>query len=101
MRVPKSPAIKICGITDLNQAKAIANLNVDAIGVVGVKESKRFVPNQQRREIFSSLASCSKGIERVWVVADLNDEEISTALRGKGQPSIIQLHGQASIESCT
>ena len=53
MRRPNSPAIKICGITRLDQAREIAVLKVKAIDVIGVKGSKRFVEDRQRREIFS------------------------------------------------
>ena len=98
MRMPSSPAIKICGITKLDQAKKIAELSVDAIGIIGVKSSKRFVAEKQRREIFLNLSDYSQGVKRVWVIADLNDAEIKAALSGQGQPSVIQLHGQESIE---
>ncbi len=98
MRLSKSPEIKICGITKLNQAKEIALLNVKAIGVIGVKDSKRFVKDKQRRAIFSELSNYANSLKRVWVIADLNDEEIDFALTGQGQPSVIQLHGNESIE---
>ena len=52
----KTPtAIKICGITKTSQAQAIANLGVNAIGVIGVRSSPRYVSSYQRRKIFSSL----------------------------------------------
>ena len=52
---PTSIAVKICGVTESNQAKAIAAIGVDAIGVIGVKGSPRFVEESQRQEIFTQL----------------------------------------------
>ena len=52
-------------------------MGADAIGVIGVAETPRFVIEQQRRNLFSELASCAKNIQRVWVVADLNDDDLA------------------------
>ena len=49
------PLIKICGITSTNQALQIAQLGVDAIGIISVKESPRYVPAAKKKEIFRSL----------------------------------------------
>ena len=38
-----APALKICGITDVAQALAIARMGVQAIGVIGVPQTPRFV----------------------------------------------------------
>ncbi len=49
----KSTAIKICGITKTSQARSIAEFKVNAIGVIGVKNSPRFVAkeNQEKEKI--------------------------------------------------
>ncbi len=97
----KSPiAIKICGITKVSQAKAIAALGVEAIGVIDIKSSPRFVLKHQRREIFAELLKVSPNTKRVWVVANLNDDEFSKELSGEGAPSVIQMHGDESPERC-
>ena len=72
-----STAVKICGITELHQAKAIAALGVDALGIIGVKESPRFVNEDNRRKIFDELSKSFPNTKRVWVIADLTDSEIS------------------------
>ncbi len=89
-----SLAVKICGITQISQAKAIASLGVNAIGVIGVKRSARFIHEEKRREIFSSLKKSHPKIQRVWVIADLEETDIQRALQGEGTPSVIQLHGE-------
>ena len=98
----KNPiAIKICGITDLSQAKAIAEMGVNAIGVIGVESSRRFIPYQQREFIFSELSIFKKDLERVLVVADLDDSKFDLFLNSKAPPTIVQLHGSESIERCS
>ena len=97
---PTSTAVKICGITQLNQAKAIASIGVDAIGVIGVKESQRFLEEEQRKEIFTQLENSFPELKRVWVIADLNDREIKEGITGAGSPSVIQLHGEESPARC-
>ena len=95
-----STAVKICGITKIKQALEIASLGVYAIGVVGVRNSKRYLPSKERRKIFRALEENFPRVARVWVIADPNDIELSEGLNGEGRPSIIQLHGNESIDFC-
>ena len=48
-------AVKICGLTDINQADAVAAMGAQAIGVIGVEGSPRFVAEAKRRELFKHL----------------------------------------------
>ena len=41
--------IKICGITSLDQALQIAKLGVDAIGIISVKESPRYISPKKKK----------------------------------------------------
>ena len=100
MGSPTSTAVKICGLTNIDQAKSIAALGVEAIGVIGVASSPRFVAEQQRRDLFAQLNSFKPELQRVWVVADPDDTDLSEALQGEGAPSAIQLHGQETPEHC-
>ena len=61
----KSTAIKICGITKISQARKIAQFRVNAIGVIGVKDSPRFVPEEECMKIFNEVEKVSSSIERV------------------------------------
>lgn len=94
------PAIKICGLTDPEQALKIAAMGVDAIGVIGVEGTPRFVDNNRRRQLFDSLHRQQPTLKRVWVVAEAEDHQLSAALEGVGRPSVIQLHGSESPERC-
>ncbi len=95
-----STAIKVCGITLLDQAEAIAKMGTDALGVIGVKSSPRCTSASRRRGIFSQVSKISPKIERVWVVSDLSDKEIEIGLTGKGLPTVVQLHGNESHKRC-
>tara|TARA_B100000700_G_scaffold235562_1_gene261268 strand:- start:70 stop:741 length:672 start_codon:yes stop_codon:yes gene_type:complete len=95
-----SIAVKICGITNAKQALEIADLGVKAIGVIGVKESKRYVEGNRRREIFDQLSIHFPRVERVWVVADCKKIKIERAINEKGCPNVIQLHGSETHEEC-
>ena len=98
--VDQGLSLKICGLTDSDQACAIAAMGVQAIGVIGVAGTPRFVEAEQRRAIFQRLAVEHPSVQRVWVVADLSEEELGSSLSGEGQPSVIQLHGQESPHLC-
>ncbi|MGC6482140.1 MAG: phosphoribosylanthranilate isomerase [Synechococcus sp.] len=93
-------AVKICGLTSVDQAGAVAALGAGAIGVIGVAGSPRFVAERHRRHLFTHLQQHHPRVERVWVVADLEDAELNAALSGQGAPSVIQLHGHETPERC-
>ncbi|MGB4700777.1 MAG: phosphoribosylanthranilate isomerase [Parasynechococcus sp.] len=94
------PALKICGLTDVEQALAIAAMGVQAIGVIGVRNTARFVEPSRRREIFSALALHHPSINRVWVVADPNPTDLEDALAEEGLPTVVQLHGSETPARC-
>ena len=101
LRDPRpTPNLKICGITDPEQAQAIAQMGVQAIGVIGVPATPRFVEPAQRRGLFQLLEQQHPQLHRVWVVADPDDAALEEALNGAGQPSVVQLHGSESDERC-
>ena len=100
MRSHNYTSVKVCGITQFAQALSISNLGVDAIGVVGVKSSPRYVPTNQRRKIFSGLEYYAPTLDRVWVLADVYEDHISEGLNGDGIPTVVQLHGRETPEMC-
>ena len=95
-----APAVKICGLTDIEQALAIAAMGADAIGVIGVARTPRFVEDTPRRNLFSQLEQQFPDLQRVWVVADASDVVLDAALQGKGTPTVVQLHGNESPAQC-
>ena len=96
----KSTAIKICGITKISQARSIAELKINAIGVIGVKNSPRFVPEEECMKIFNEVEKVSSSIEKVLVIANAKLEEVKCINNRSTPPSVIQLHGNESVDYC-
>ena len=96
----KSTAIKICGITKTSQARSIAELKINAIGVIGVKNSPRFVPEEECMKIFNEVDKVSSSIEKVLVIANAKLEEVKCINNRSTPPSVIQLHGNESVDYC-
>ena len=96
----KATAIKICGITNTSQAKSIAQLKINAIGVIGVKNSPRFVSEEECIKIFEEVERVSSEIEKVFVIANEKLETIKCINNRSTPPSVIQLHGDETIEYC-
>ena len=96
----KSTAIKICGLTKTSQARSIAKFKINAIGVIGVKNSPRFVPEEECIKIFNEVEKVSSNIEKVLVIADEKLEEIKCINNRSTPPSVIQLHGNESVDYC-
>ena len=96
----KSTAIKICGITKTSQAKSIAQFKINAIGVIGVKKSPRFVPEEECINIFNEIEKVSSRIEKVFVIANEKLETIKCINNRSTPPSVIQLHGNESVDYC-
>ena len=90
--------VKICGITSVNQALQIAELGADAIGVISVKESPRYVSAKKKKDIFRNLEKSFPKIKRVSIVKDLPLEMICKNYFDS--ESVIQLHGDEDISYC-
>ncbi len=96
----RSTAIKICGLTKTSQARSIAEFKINAIGVIGVKDSPRFVPEEECIKIFNEVEKVSSSIEKVLVIANEKLEEVKCINNRSTPPSVIQLHGNESVNYC-
>ena len=90
--------VKICGITSVDQALQIAELGVDAIGVISVKESPRYVAPKKKKDIFRNLKQSFPKIKRVSVLKNSSLELISTNI--SNYENVIQLHGDEDLLYC-
>ena len=78
--------VKICGITSVDQARQIAELGVDAIGIISVKDSPRYVSRQIKRKIFQYLKQFFPDIKRVSVIKNIplgrlaTESDVATAV---------------------
>ena len=99
--MPKSKTlVKICGITSQQQAIQIAEFGADAIGVISVKESPRYISTERKREIFKTLEFLFPRIERVSVVKNYPIDLMIKNLLNRPSETIIQLHGDEDIDYC-
>ena len=90
--------VKICGITSVDQALQIAKLGADAIGVISVKESPRFVSLNRKKDIFRNLKKNFPHIKRVSVVKNIPIELIR--INSLDFENVIQLHGDEDLSYC-
>ena len=88
--------IKICGITNLEDARACAELGADMIGLNFYPQSARYIRPQQAREIIEAMP---RGVRAVGVFVDALADEIRSVANAAGIRSV-QLHGDFSPETC-
>jgi len=89
--------VKICGITQIEQGRAIVELGANSIGFICVQKSPRYVTPDRLRAIADQLPNETV---KVGVFANHDVKEIVSVLE-EGHLSAIQLHGAESPEFCT
>ncbi len=89
--------VKICGLTRVDQAVAIAQLGVTAIGVICVPSSSRYVAPRRQWELNQALAAYP--VWRVGVFAQTPIAEVVATVQTAGF-NVVQLHGDESPEDC-
>lgn len=88
-RKPGRVAVKICGVTCGDEARAIVDAEADALGINFWPKSKRFVNLDAAMPWLSDLAGT---VPRVAVTVNASDEELRRLL-DSGVIDWIQLHG--------
>lgn len=88
--------LKICGITNVSQGLAIANLGVKNLGFIYVSSSPRYVSKEVIKEIVSSL---NENVKKIGVVVNLSVSEIDQLVTETGLNGI-QLHGEETPQFC-
>ena len=88
--------IKICGVTNANDARACVELGADMIGFNFYQESPRYIEPAIVRRIVDTLPA---GTSAVGVFVDADPAEIREITQTAGV-RCVQLHGRATPESC-
>jgi phosphoribosylanthranilate isomerase len=88
--------IKICGITNSNDAKIAYEAGADAIGLVFYPPSPRFVTSSQAQEVVNSLPPF---VTSVALFVDASKDEINSVLNTVAI-DLLQFHGNESAEFC-
>ena len=92
--------VKICGVTSKQQAIQIAEFGADAIGIISVKESPRYISDKNKTQIFQTLEDLFPEIERVAVFKNYPIDSIIKNSLDNPTETIIQLHGDEDVNYC-
>lgn len=84
--------VKICGITRLEDAVAVARFGADALGFVFAESPRRVTPDEAR-----AISLEVEGPAKVGVFVDTPMEEVRSIVRYCGL-DLVQLHGSESAE---
>jgi phosphoribosylanthranilate isomerase len=94
--------VKICGVTKVEQGRAIADLGATALGFMCVPQSPRYVVPEQIEAIVAQLpahAETGQQIDRVGVFVNAPLREIAQVV-AIAKLNAVQLHGSESPQFC-
>lgn len=91
--------VKICGITRVEQGKAIAQLGATALGYICVTQSPRYVTPEQIASITAAVSAVFPQVKHFGVFAD---ESVASmvAIAPAANLTVLQLHGDETPEMC-
>ena len=86
--------IKICGITNLDDATECQTLGVNYLGFIFYKKSPRYINYSNAKKIIAGLNS---KVQKVGVFVNTDNNEINTISKDIGL-DYVQLHGNEGVE---
>jgi len=90
--------LKVCGLKSPENIKQIAELNLDYMGFIFVKKSKRFVGKDLTKKMLTDIP---KQISKVAVFVNERSEDILWTLKDyESEFNFIQCHGDETPEYC-
>lgn len=90
-------AIKICGLTRVQDALVAARCGAQAIGIVLYPESPRFVNHQQARRIVEALPPF---VTSVALMVDPSSADVEKVI-DEVRPALLQFHGDEPPDFCS
>jgi phosphoribosylanthranilate isomerase len=88
--------IKVCGMRELGEVAGVVAAGVDAIGLIFVEQSPRYIDPERAREIVASLPPF---VDAVGVFVDQDAAAVNEIVRYCGL-TMVQLHGAESPAYC-
>lgn len=88
--------IKVCGMRELEEVAGVVAAGVDAIGLIFVEQSPRYIDPERAREIIASLPPF---VDAVGVFVDQDAATVNELVRYCGL-TMVQLHGAESPAYC-
>ena len=89
--------VKICGITNLEDALAAIDAGAEALGFNFYKPSPRYITPQNAREIIARLPN---SVRKVGVFVNEESPEIVRNIAEESGITAVQLHGEESPDYC-
>ena len=102
-RPPRSVCVKICGITNIDDARAAIRAGADMLGFNFYRPSPRFIEPQAAAEIIDSIRAEASGKNHsASMIGVFVDELIENVSRIANEARLdgIQLHGDETVEYC-
>ena len=91
--------IKICGITNLDDARAAIDAGADMLGVNFYRPSPRYITPDAARELVNGLKDQNSGVEIIGVFVNETIESVIDIAMSTGIDAV-QLHGDESPSFC-
>ncbi len=88
--------VKICGITNINDAKKAVELGAWAVGFIFVPDTPRYITPEKAKNIIQILPD---NVLKFGVFMDSSTNDVINIAKYTGL-STIQLHGKESVEYC-
>jgi phosphoribosylanthranilate isomerase len=88
--------IKICGVTNIRDARACTELGATMIGLNFYPQSRRYIEPKVARQIVEAIP---RSVQAVGVFVDMTADEVRSIANAAGIRSV-QLHGDFSPETC-
>ena len=102
-RVARSVFVKICGITNIDDARAAVSAGADMLGFNFYRPSPRFIEPPSAAEIIKAIRSEAVGKNRsASIIGVFVNESIENVARIADEAGLdgIQLHGEEIVEYC-
>jgi phosphoribosylanthranilate isomerase len=91
--------IKICGITNIKDAKYISNFNIWALGYVFYKKSLRYLKPEKAAEIIKVIKKKNPNILHIGVVVNEDYKNLNKIVC-TSKIDMIQFHGDEDLKFC-